>query len=228
MLKKIGGEKKKMNKTKKGIVAFLLTAALLVSAVGMASADPSLKWDLDKVDSSGDYVMWEAEHTETGSVTIASGNCKTWRADLSATPVGGVGFPAEVWDGRLTTNENLDGVGGNGSYTADIGYSDADGSNFVSNGVTGSQSVYLVSHGASLSYIDANAFTVPQGKYLALQVCNTGASSFTVTTTGSSYVVWPQENPDYPIPELSTLVLLSFGLLALFGYAGYRRRNNKK
>lgn len=217
-----------MNKTKKGIVAFLLTAALLVSAVGTASAN-SIDWDLDEVDGSGHYVMWEpVAHTEDGSVVIASGTHKTWRADQSAIPVGGVWFSSEVWQGRLTTNENLDGVGGNGSYTADIGYSDADGSGFVSNGVTGSQSEYLVSHGASLAYIDANEFTVPQGKYLALRISNTGASSFTVTTAGNSYALWPLDDPLYPYPELSTLVLLSFGLLALFGYVGYRRRNNKQ
>ena len=210
-----------MNKTKKGIVAFLLAAAVLVSMVGTASAGPSLKWDLD---SGATLIMWEPEHTELGSVVIANGVCKVWRADQSATPAGGVGFPAEIWQGRLTTGVSLAG-----KYTVEIGSSDANGASFLSNGVTGSETKYLASQGASLFDIDAKAFPVPQGKYLALKVCNTGhAAGITVTTTGSSYVVWPQEEPDYPVPELSTLVLLSFGLLALFGYVGYRRRNNKK
>jgi hypothetical protein len=215
----LGGEiKKKMNKTKKGIVAFLLAAALLISMVGMASAN-SIKWDLDN-----NGVMYSGTHTETGSVTITQTNSQVWRAENDAKPAGGVYFPAEIWQGRLTTNEDLAG-----KYTVDIGYSDAGGTNFNSNGVTGSQTEYKSSQGASLFNIDADGFTVPQNKYLALKVINTGDPSFTVTTTGNSYVVWPGETPVYPYPELPTIILMSTGLLALLGFVVYsRRRNNKK
>jgi hypothetical protein len=214
-------KKRKMNKTKKSIVAFLLAATILISMVGMVSSDPSLKWDLD---SGTPLIMYEPGHTETGSVTIAKDTCEVWRADQSATPAGGVYFIGEQWLGRLTTGESLLLM-----YTADVGYSDADGNNFVSNGVTGSQTWYDVTYGASNFAISANGFLVPQGKYLAIEVCNTGKDpSFTATTDGSSYVVWPLNEPLYPVPELSTLVLISFGLLALFGYVVYRRRNNKK
>ena len=211
-----------MNKTKKGIVAFLLAAVLLVSMVGMASAN-SIKWDLD---SGTPLIMWKPDHTESGSVSFGDGDIKVWRADTSAVPDEGVYFLSEQWQGRLTTNEDLAG-----KYTVDIGYSNADGSGFVSNGVTGSQTSYNSGMGASNFAIGtttgANGFTVPQGKYLALKVTASGAS-FTVTTTGNSYVVWPKDDPDYPYPELSTLVLLSVGLLTLIGYVGLRRRRNNK
>ncbi len=50
-----------MNKTKKGIVAFLLAAAVLVSMVGMASAN-SITWDLD---SGTPLIMYQDVHTES-------------------------------------------------------------------------------------------------------------------------------------------------------------------
>ena len=54
-----------MNKTKKGIVAFLLAAALLVSMVGMASA--ATIWfylDSDKdTGGSEQYIMWKEDKT---------------------------------------------------------------------------------------------------------------------------------------------------------------------
>jgi len=150
---------------RKATVATLLAAAILISLVGMASAN-SITWDLD---SGTPLIMWKPAHTESGSVTISLGEYKVWRANEAATPAGGVYFIAEQWLGRLTTWEDL-----SGKYTVDIGYSDADGSSFVSNGNTGSQISYTASKGASNFAIDADGFTVPQNKYLAFKVTNTG------------------------------------------------------
>jgi hypothetical protein len=202
---------------KKNIVALLLAAALLISMVGVASA--SIKWDLD---SGTPLIMWKPAHGESGAVSFTDGNSKVWRADEDAKPAGGVYFPPDQWQGRLTTNEDLAGM-----YTVDIGYSNSGGSGFVSNGNTGSQSSYDALVGASNFKIAAAEFTVPQGKYLAFKVTASGAS-FDVDTDGSSYVMWPSFDPDYPYPELSTLVLLSVGLLTLIGYVGLRRRRNNK
>ncbi len=37
----------------------------------------------------------------------------------------------------------------------------------------------------------------------------------------------PSSDPGYPVPELSTLILFSLGLLVLAGYVGLRRKRNK-
>ncbi len=73
----------------------------------------------------------------------------------------------------------------------------------------------------------ANGFTVPNGKYIAFKIKASGAS-FTVTTIGNSYVTWPGATPDYPVPELPTIVLMSTGLLALAGFVVYSRSRNTK
>ena len=67
-----------MNKTKKGIVAFLLAAALLVSMVGMASA-ASQRWDFDS-----DHKMYKSDvHVESGTIQICPHACSVKRYSIS-------------------------------------------------------------------------------------------------------------------------------------------------
>jgi len=76
--------------------------------------------------------------------------------------------------------------------------------------------------------ISASAFTVPKGQWLAFRVTNNADKDFKIVTKdGSSYVSSPETDPGYPVPELSTLVLFSTGLLALAGYIGYSRRKRQ-
>jgi hypothetical protein len=42
--------------------------------------------------------------------------------------------------------------------------------------------------------------------------------------SGKSTLTSPSTDPGYPVPEMSTMVLFSVGLLALVGYVVYRRR----
>ena len=44
-------------------------------------------------------------------------------------------------------------------------------------------------------------------------------------TDRDSYIISPSTDPAYPVPELSTLILISTGLLILAGYAYMTRRN---
>lgn len=168
-----------MNKTKKSIVVFLVAAALLISMVGMTSAASS--WDFGI-----DGIAYEWPHTNMpagGPMNLSMGDSQVWRSEISYE---GLAFPFEQWQGRLTTWEDLAGM-----YTVDIGYCDADGSNFVSNGRTGSQSSYCNVYGASNFYVTANGFIVPQGKYLAFMVTASGASFTVCTYHGCSYVAYP-------------------------------------
>ena len=52
------------------------------------------------------------------------------------------------------------------------------------------------------------------------------AGSLTVNCgDGKSKLKTPSSDPGFPVPEMSTLVLFSVGLLALVGYVAYRRRD---
>jgi len=75
---------------------------------------------------------------------------------------------------------------------------------------------------------ETSALTINTGDYLAMDVrqisCGSGDEEI-VVTNGESYVESPNTDPGYPVPELSSFVLFSVGLLALAGYVWQRRRN---
>ena len=228
-----------MNKTKKGIVAFLLTAALLVSVVGMASGGVgSQNWFLKDSGTgacTGDYEMHKtsghgANFVELNTSATAS---YIWCADENATVVGGVDFVQGTWTGILDYVDDIQGgfldVGE--TMTVEIG-SLSDTGVFTS-AMTQIHSPTVATGKAAATVINVapgSDFTVPKDHCLALRL--TVSSMVHVGVNGvepsASYIQSPSVDPGYPVPELSTLVLLSFGLLALFGYVGYRRRNNKQ
>ena len=79
--------------------------------------------------------------------------------------------------------------------------------------------------------ISANPFTVPKGDYLALRIANpeAGAADLVIKTgEDNSYLTSPKTDPGYPIPELSTFILFSVGLLALAGYIWLKKRDKNK
>ena len=200
---------------KKVAVVFLLVAALLLLMVGMVNA-ASQTWQLD-----GHNKMWKPWSGSAGGgwVTINGGETYIWTSNEAAQY--NVPFAAKQWSGQLYFNNPQYYT----DYTADIGYSDANGANFISNGVTGGYS----SHAGQYSYfqVNADAFTVPTGKYLALKITNNDwdEMSFTCYDDSNSQVSYPEDSPAYPVPELSTIILFSVGLLVLAGYVVLRRKD---
>ncbi|KAF5428058.1 Cohesin domain-containing protein [Candidatus Methanophagaceae archaeon] len=71
------------------------------------------------------------------------------------------------------------------------------------------------------------------GDWLGVRVSWSGPASekirvyYNPTGDKNSYVKSPSADPGYPIPELSTLILFSSGLLALAGYALKKRKSNR-
>ena len=84
-----------MNKTKKGIVALILAAALLISMVGMASANTQT-WDLDNND-----IMYKIANDESGTRTISASGSNRWTADQAAQCA--CTFQAVNWDLTLVS-----------------------------------------------------------------------------------------------------------------------------
>jgi hypothetical protein len=83
----------------------------------------------------------------------------------------------------------------------------------------------------------ATVQTVLTGDRLAVRVKYNGTGTFQCGYNGPtgvdpdtpSRIIGPTNDPGYPVPELSTIILMSTGLLVLMGYVVYsRRRNNKK
>ena len=215
-----------MSNIKKSIVVCLLTAVLLVSMAGMASA-LSQEWYLtdfpESPSVSGAKYRMEKD-SGTGEDVAAFSGSKVWIAATS----GGANQPAEntvdmsgIWTGKLK------GVDGGDTTTLYIGILNPDTGTFTSKGsqefaLTATPAVYDIS-------IATTGFTIPAGDYLAVKISS--PVTVTIYTTGDpnsdTYVTSPQTDPDYPVPELPTIILTSAGLLALLGYVGYRRRDNK-
>ena len=167
--------------------------------------DPSLSKSApgDGTVALTDGVMsdWSTETPAQCSLTIGAG---TWTVDLDYTaPTGGGDVDIMIYrtggpSGNLKIGEqnNVGLSGGTHTKTVAITGSDVD---FVS------------------------------GDYIVLWITwdhQGGTDSLTVNCGSlDSTLKTPDSDPGFPVPELSSLVLFSVGLLALVGYVVYRRKN---
>ena len=109
------------------------------------------------------------------------------------------------------------------TFTAHIGY--YDGTTFHSAGDSGEKTIPDGTTGLSFNF-GVGSFTVPEGEWLAYKV--ESSSGITVDCSDADSYIYFVPPPNYPVPELNTLVLLSVGLLALAGFVLYSRRRNGK
>jgi len=196
-------------------IAILIVAALVLTAVPLVSAVVQT-WYLSSTASGANYVMYKGSAAGgSGVVTVPQQDCVIWIANEAATC--DVTFHAGDWTGDLTANRQ----GSNNHFTVDIG--EWDGTNFIS---AGQYDDYFASGTASFT-ISASEFTVDEGNWLAFKLTNlkpkSGGSQLGIRPYKCD-VSSPPSSPDYPVPELSTLILLSVGLLTLAGYVGLRRK----
>lgn len=173
---------------------------------------------------SNPYTMYKGDMTKPGAtVNFFGGNSKVWLADEQAQTE--VTFPAGVgeqmqWAGQLAFTPAL---GSGHSLLVEVGR--WDGSSFTPGGpdatITGDGTATVFTFTT-----DAESFTVPDGQYLALRVTNQGDSLYSVQVGGSwSYLSAPDTAcPEYPVPELPTIILFSAGLVGLGSYVWLRRR----
>ncbi|MCD6207163.1 MAG: hypothetical protein J7J06_04125 [Methanosarcinales archaeon] len=180
---------------KRSIVATILAATVLVSMVGMASANV---WHLDN-----DNVMYqEAGHMESGNVTIDAGNSSVWRANNSAIPDDGVHFDGDMWFTLLVTGDG-------DQCNVSIGHCNGAMSNFTKCvECTNLNTPGIISAHFNLG----DGFTVPHGKYLALNI--TATTSTTIKTKDGYSYVSTCDTP-YPTPELATIAFVGIGLIGL-------------
>jgi hypothetical protein len=169
-----------------------------------------------------DSEMYKGNQTKPqGNITINHSDTHIWIADFPA--LTDVTFPVNGnnWTGQITfVSVPADGD----TFKVEIGNSSG-GTDFTLGGpqatLTGNGSKNVFSFETT-----AAAFTVPAGKYLALNLTNdnTGYDYKVQTGMAWSYVSSPETDPGYSIPEWSTLILVSAGLLVLTGYLWLRKK----
>jgi len=203
----------------KSILAIFVAATLLISMVGMVSADPATSWDFGN--NSVMYKNVDAPPAAyKGGLTIAAGTSKIITAENAAQVEDGVPFTLQYWNGQVECSFPA----ATKKFTVEIGI--YDGVLFTSKGKSDER---ILNHpaGVGRTYdLFVAAFTVPKGQWLAARVNNTGTADFTMVCDGSSFTDYPPKS-DYPVPELCTFGLFGIGLLTLMGYVRHRRRTNK-
>ncbi len=154
----------------------------------------------------GERVWFYADELAQCDVTFPAGkwNVSYWIKTLNTTES----------STRLTTR--LQNVTSGGGYTTiKEGYN------------TISYSADLIENVESL---DAGSFTVPEGGRFAIEILwSSGAAGnleihCNPPDKHASNVTSPSSDPGYPVPELSTIILFSTGLLALIGYVLLTKR----
>ena len=211
---------------KKGIVVCLLAAALLVSMVGMASAGNQY-WNLkDTGGATGaDYEMQKGSGYGTNYVGMTD-ESKIWSADEAASVDGGVSFGTGTWRGAVAYCSDQQGgfLDDGETMKVEIGSLSPDGAFTSAMEMTDTD----WAGATSINVAPGSEFIVPKDHYLALKLTVAGYVRVAISNDGEggseSYTKSPSVDPGYPVPELSTLVLLSFGLLALLGYVVLRKR----
>ena len=147
------------------------------------------------------------------TVSISPGTNITWVANEPA--LVDAAFRAGRWTGWLILNESFP-EGDN--FTAEIGSYNCSNNNFST---AGSQNFTGADTNKTMFEVNiqASAFMVPEGDYLAFRISNpTSNSNGIVVQTGKSFITSPESDPGYPVPELHTVMLFFFGLLTLIAY----------
>lgn len=218
----------KMNKRRSGLLVVVLVVVLLFSMVGMAIADQT--WYMKDTASGAtgaDYEMQKGSGVGSGLLQIVTSASKIWAADQAVAVDGGIDM-SDSWTGQVRVYAD-----GDASLQVDIGVLSSSGS-FTSKGTdTLSGSPTGVENWAfSLSPED---LTLAKDEYLALKLTNThDTNSINIWTKhdtepfSPSYLIFANDDPAYPVPELSTLLLTSVGVLMLGGFVIYSRRRTNK
>jgi hypothetical protein len=218
---------------KRLIFAIIVLTALIGLLVVPAGADTgdtqSQTWYLD--DSAGahggTYKMLREDTGVSGnSITIPAGGSITW---LSDEPAGAkVTFPSGAWAVNISTDKNWD--------HAYVPYDPKKNYKPKCHVEIGGESTGLfVTIPSTLAYmkgskiiLDSETVSIPEsinkGDYLYLTVYNDDNIPHVVNLNGDSNLVSPNSDPGFPLPEVTTAVLLGGTLLGLAGFMVIRQK----
>lgn len=236
--------------TKKSALAIVVAVVLLSSLlVGMASAAESQNWYLTdawpaECDTlSGDaYNMPKGSGAGTGVVNIPAYYVPTSKICVANEAAGATVDMSGDWDVTIKF-ENVNAPR-NALVKVEIGSVNCVGGYYVADSfipVTSDEKTISCPTIGMYWWTDtitSGAFSISTGRYLAIRVTNRyedgpGGTAIDIQTQGDptnspSYISSPDTDPGYPVPELSTIVLMSVGMLMLGGFVVYSRRRNNK
>ncbi|MFC1944837.1 hypothetical protein ACFLX5_05055 [Chloroflexota bacterium] len=214
---------------KKMSAVWLAIVLCVLFIPGTAVADPgSQVWYLDQDNHSipKTKIMTKSSFDDIPGnyVTIVHGESMIWLADEAA--MANVTFPGGGWPGGVWIAHFLTDISGSGLTFQDIG---------ISVGLYDStfhdwsfeECTMWTWHGNVLHIeLQRDPVTIKKGDYLALRIENKCVNAgVKIYTDGRSFLRSPCNDPGYPLPELSTLILIGSGLLGLGIYATLKRRN---
>lgn len=223
----------------------IILVLMLVSAatVQMVSAAGEQTWYFtnteasDNISSSNNptYNMIMTKGAEGGGdvITLKPSERVWFYADQLAQC--DVGFPEDKWSVAYWVKALNSSETGEGCVYTRLCYIDSTGSstmasNSSSEAITNPQNIEEIVENWFADHT-VPAFTVPEGGRLAIEVY-WGSSPLgdleihcNPPDKHASKVTSPSSDPAYPVPELSTIILFSAGLLILAGYAYMTRRN---
>ena len=222
--------------TKKGIITIVLVAAMLVSMTGMASANTQ-SWRLHDIAYSETPAKDGAPHGvdklmnlssvcsgDYAEVTISSTQPAWWYDNVAGVDST---FGDESWQAHIYHSS----TGLTGNVLLGEVWLVWDNGTMIKQLATGTGTILEGAPSTLINMLD-NASTSQEfsvGQRLAFRLC-TESTVFNIKydgTNGCSTLESPESDPGFPVPELSTIILTSTGLLALLGYIGYRRRDNE-
>jgi len=222
----------------------LVLVTVLSISVGAVNAETAQTWYLTGDDkpsgapTANDSVAHDKDNLMNKSVGVGtwtgsnfglnSGEPAWFYADTGAEC--GLGFGEKNWTAHIRT-ESIEGGEIGSILCVEICKLSSDGSiTFLANGsetltAAGSKKLW------NMTCVDQDTKQdFITGEWLALRVFweNETADTLTIhykNVTGSdSYIESPSSDPGYPVPELSTIILFSTGLLALIGYVLLTKR----
>ena len=84
---------------------------------------------------------------------------------------------------------------------------------------------YLYGRGLCVIEWAEKGLSVLPAEHLAIKIASTAGNPFNVMTESAlSYVTAPDTPPGYPLPEITSGILVGLGLIALGGVIWYRKR----
>jgi len=230
------------------LIGVLVLATLVLAMVQVVGAETAQTWYLtgdnkpsgapeanDGVDHDKDNLMNKSigVGTWTGSYFYLDSGKPAWfYADTGAEC--DLGFGEKNWTAHIRT-EPIEGGEIGSIFYVEICKLSSDGSiTFLANGsktltATGSKKLW------NITCVDQDTKQdFITGEWLALRVFWENETADTLTihykneANSESYIEGPSSDPGYPVPELSTFILFSIGLIALAGYVLLTKRRNLK
>ena len=225
------------------LIGVLALAMVVLASVQVVGAAGGVTWYWKDVNASGfsypsghvfDKFMntTEAPQTSTSNtVTLDKGERAWWYAHEAAQC--NLTFPAGGWG--VTFWINATNSTDNGRKVT-IRLQGINSTGYQISGTTGYKGgLYTISNATNIEKIEKTLSCDPvdmlEGDRIALEVlwysmANGSLIVFYNSTSHNSSLISPSNSPVYPVPELSTLILFSTGLIALAGYVLLTKKRN--